>query len=60
MISGGIVIITTFTYHVIIPANTTASVTLPVDGIVQLNGESVQGQSHTLDAGQYEFVIHIE
>ncbi|QPC84683.1 glycoside hydrolase family 78 protein [Phototrophicus methaneseepsis] len=49
----------TFTYNVVVPPNTTATVTLPVTGKGQLNGKAVQGQSHLLDAGQYEFVVEI-
>lgn len=47
----------TFTYSIVIPPNTSASVTLPFAGDVKLNGESVQGQTHKLEAGQYEFVV---
>jgi alpha-L-rhamnosidase len=46
-----------FTYRVAIPPNTTARVTLPVVGVVHLIGETVQGQLHELNAGQYDFVI---
>jgi alpha-L-rhamnosidase len=48
-----------FTYRVVVPPNTTATVTLPFAGEVQINGEAAQGQSHAVGAGQYEFVLHI-
>ena len=48
-----------FTYTIVVPPNTTATVTLPVVGDVQLNGEIVQGQSHKLNAGQYKFIVKL-
>lgn len=50
----------TLTYRVVIPPNTTATVTLPVTGSVRLNGEPVEGQLYDLNAGQYEFAVHIQ
>lgn len=50
----------TFTYRIVVPPNTTASVNLPFAGDVYLNGESVQGKSHELSAGQYELIVHIQ
>lgn len=49
----------TFTYRIVIPPNTTASVNLPLAGDTYLNGESAHGQSHELVAGIYEFTIRI-
>lgn len=46
-----------FTYRVVVPPNTTATVTLPFDGTVKLNGEPVVGSIFELNAGHYEFVI---
>lgn len=49
----------TFTYLVKVPPNTSATVTLPVAGPVQLGGEAVQGQSYELNAGTYEFKVEV-
>ena len=49
----------TFTYRITLPPNTTATVNLPFEGETLLNGETIQGQSHMLGAGQYEFVVHV-
>ncbi len=48
-----------FRMSVIIPPNTTATVSLPESAgqQVQLNGSRVQGLVHNLDAGRYEFVV---
>ncbi len=48
-----------FRYHVVVPPNTTASVTLPVAGSVTINGKPVEGQAHELKAGLYEFVVEV-
>lgn len=50
----------TFTYHISVPPNTTATVSLPFSGKIILNGEVVEGQAHEVGAGQYEFIIHIQ
>jgi alpha-L-rhamnosidase len=50
----------TFTYCVVVPPNTTATVTLPFAGEVDINGEAAQGHSHNLGAGRYEFVVRIQ
>ena len=46
-----------FSYLVNIPPNATATVTLPYDGKISLNGESVVGQTHSLSSGRYQFHI---
>lgn len=49
----------TFTYFIVLPPNTSATVTLPGGGTVRLNGAVVQGQSHELLAGTYEFKVEV-
>lgn len=46
-----------FTYDVVIPPNTSATVHLPVVGTVFLDGQQMQGQDFQLSAGTYEFVV---
>lgn len=47
----------TFKYDVVIPPNSTASVILPFDGNIFLNGERTQGTCHKLMAGEYTFEV---
>lgn len=47
----------TFEYTVVVPPNTTATVYLPWDGRVTLNGNSVSGITHPLEAGTYQFSV---
>ncbi len=46
-----------FAYTVTLPPNTTATVTLPCDGQITLNGELVSGRVHHIGAGTYQFVV---
>lgn len=47
----------TFTYAVVIPPNTRATVNLPITGTVFINGEQTDEPVHELNAGSYEFVV---
>lgn len=49
----------TFTFDVMIPPNTSATVHLPAndDSTITLDGQSVSGAVHELDAGKYQFVV---
>jgi alpha-L-rhamnosidase len=47
-----------FEYNIVIPPNTTATVTLPCSGEVVLNGEAVYGRKHSLVAGTHCFTVH--
>lgn len=42
-----------FSWNITVPPNTTATIHIPVDGAVTLNGEAVSGTTHTLAAGSY-------
>lgn len=46
-----------FAYTVTVPPNTHASVTLPYDGQVTLNGKTVSGIVHHLPAGTHHFTV---
>jgi alpha-L-rhamnosidase len=46
-----------FKYSVVVPPNTTATVSLPCTGTVSINDEIVEGQVHEITAGSYEFVV---
>jgi len=46
-----------FEYTVTVPPNTTATVHLPHDGYVTLNGEVASGLVHELGAGTYRFIV---
>ena len=46
-----------FEYTVTVPPNTTATVHLPHDGHVTLNGEVASGLVHELGAGTYRFIV---
>ncbi len=47
----------TFTYDIVVPPNTTATVRLPHEGRMTLNGSPVSGLVHEVPAGTYQFVI---
>jgi len=49
----------TFTLDVTVPPNTTATIQLPTasDSKITLNGEEIDGVEHTVDAGQYQFIV---
>jgi alpha-L-rhamnosidase len=46
-----------FEYTVVVPPNTTATVHLPQNGRITLNGNPVSGLVHNLEAGTYQFSI---
>ncbi len=46
-----------FEWNVVVPPNTTATAHLPINGKVSLNGKNVEGLTHTLSAGEYQFVV---
>ncbi|MBZ0282059.1 MAG: glycoside hydrolase family 78 protein [Anaerolineae bacterium] len=46
-----------FIYNVVVPPNTTATVHLPCEGIITLNGNTVNGLVHEVGAGTYRFVV---
>jgi alpha-L-rhamnosidase len=46
-----------FTYTVTVPPNTTATVHLPHDGQITLNGVSVSGLTHEVAAGTHSIVV---
>ncbi|MBK9746539.1 MAG: family 78 glycoside hydrolase catalytic domain [Chloroflexi bacterium] len=46
-----------FTYTITVPPNTSATVTLPCDGQITLNGQPVSGLVHEVGAGTYQFVV---
>ncbi|MCA9912347.1 MAG: hypothetical protein KC496_03325, partial [Anaerolineae bacterium] len=50
----------TFTYTVVVPPNTTATVHLPIQGEMTRNGEVVTGTEHPLLAGKYEFMVNMQ
>jgi alpha-L-rhamnosidase len=47
----------TFEYTVVVPPNTTATVYLPHEGRITLNGNAVSGLIHDIDAGTYQFIV---
>jgi len=47
----------TFEYNVVVPPNTTATVYLPREGEITLNGHAVSGLQHQLEAGTYRFEV---
>jgi alpha-L-rhamnosidase len=47
----------TFTYDIVVPPNTTATVHLPHAGRTTVNGSPVSGLVHEVPAGTYQFVI---
>jgi alpha-L-rhamnosidase len=47
----------TFEYTVVVPPNTSATVYLPHDGRITLNGDAVSGLVHHIAAGTYQFCI---
>ncbi len=50
----------TFTLDVTIPPNTSATVHLPSDaGSVTIDGESLTGHTHELQAGRYQFIAKV-
>jgi hypothetical protein len=46
-----------FDYTVTVPPNTTATVSLPSNGHITLNGDAVSGLVHEVGAGTYRFRI---
>lgn len=46
-----------FEYEVTVPPNTTATIHLPCDGRVALNGMPASGFTHNVGAGTYRFVV---
>ncbi len=42
-----------FTWKIVVPPNTTATIHVPVEGDIRLNGASVSGTTHLLAAGSY-------
>lgn len=49
----------TFDWTIVVPPNTTATAHLPMNGArsVTMNGASVSGAVHEIDAGKYKFVV---
>ena len=47
----------TFTYSITVPANTSATVYLPIIGAIELNGKAISGQSHEIQSGSHKFII---
>jgi alpha-L-rhamnosidase len=49
----------TFEWLVVVPANTTATVYLPLKDAseITLNGQAVTGSVHEVEAGKYQFVV---
>lgn len=46
-----------FDYSVTVPPNTRATVYLPCDGSITVNGEAVSGLVHEVGSGSYRFVV---
>jgi alpha-L-rhamnosidase len=46
-----------FEWKVVVPPNTTATAHLPFKGKMTLNGKRVEGMTHTLAAGEYQFIV---
>ncbi|MBK8030716.1 MAG: hypothetical protein IPK17_14690 [Chloroflexi bacterium] len=57
LISGWTLADGVFTYTITVPPNTSATVTLPCDGQITLNGQPVSGLMHEVGAGTYQFVV---
>lgn len=48
-----------FTYSIVVPPNTTTTITLPVHGTTKLNGKTTQVQIHKLQPGKYKFRVSL-
>ena len=57
LVSGWTLDQSVFTYTITVPPNTSATVTLPGDGRITLNGQPISGLVHEVGAGTYQFVV---